>query len=134
MIGLLMGTTAAAQEFLTNAGSAVVIDHNTGQTLLAKNADVPLPPASMSKLMTLYMTFEALEDGRLALDTVLPVSEEVRHWFASPRSAVGFLAHAASLPMEEIGPHASPTGPACRRRWARRSRRCDAWWARTPPG
>ena len=40
-------------------------------------------------------------------EAVLPVSEEVRHWFASPRSAVGFLAHAASLPMEEIGPHAS---------------------------
>ena len=93
MIGLLMGTTAAAQEFLTNAGSAVVIDHNTGQTLLAKNADVPLPPASMSKLMTLYMTFEALEDGRLALDTVLPVSEEAAAYggstmFLDPRDRV----------------------------------------------
>ena len=40
-------------------------------------------------------------------EAVLPVSEDVRHWFASPRSAVGFLLHAASLPMEKIGPHAS---------------------------
>lgn len=67
---------AEAQGFQTAASSAVVIDHNTGQVLMAKNADVALPPASMSKLMTLYMTFEALEDGRLQLDTRLPVSAE----------------------------------------------------------
>ena len=40
-------------------------------------------------------------------EAVLPVSEDVRHWFASPRSAVGYLIHAATLAMEEIGPHAS---------------------------
>ena len=40
-------------------------------------------------------------------EAVLPVSEDVRHWFASPRSAVGFLLRAASLRMAEIGPHAS---------------------------
>ena len=43
-------------------------------------------------------------------EAILPVSEDVRHWFASPRSAVGFLRHAASLPWERImevcGPHA----------------------------
>lgn len=64
-----------AQAFETEAGAAYVIDHNTGQVLLAHNADVPLPPASMSKLMTLLMTFEALRDGRLTLETRLPVSE-----------------------------------------------------------
>jgi D-alanyl-D-alanine carboxypeptidase (penicillin-binding protein 5/6) len=64
-----------AHAFETQAGSAWVIDHNTGQVLLSHNAEVPLPPASMSKLMTLLMTFEALDDGRLALDTRLPVSD-----------------------------------------------------------
>jgi D-alanyl-D-alanine carboxypeptidase (penicillin-binding protein 5/6) len=64
-----------ARAFETQAGAAWVIDHNTGQVLLSHNAEVPLPPASMSKLMTLLMTFEALDDGRLALDTRLPVSE-----------------------------------------------------------
>ncbi|GIT91875.1 D-alanyl-D-alanine carboxypeptidase [Jannaschia pagri] len=82
-----------AQEFQTRAGSAVVVDHNTGQVLLAKNADVPLPPASMSKLMTLNMAFEALEDGRLSLDTVLPVSAEAAAYggstmFLDPRDRV----------------------------------------------
>ncbi|MEM9013150.1 MAG: D-alanyl-D-alanine carboxypeptidase family protein [Pseudomonadota bacterium] len=58
----------------TNAGSALVVDHQTGAVLLAKNADAPLPPASMSKLMTLLMVFEALEEGRLTLDDTFPVS------------------------------------------------------------
>ncbi|KGL00894.1 MULTISPECIES: D-alanyl-D-alanine carboxypeptidase family protein [Thalassobacter] len=76
-IALVVAAPAAslAQVFQTEATSAVVIDHNTGQVLLSKLADVPLPPASMSKLMTLLMTYEALEDGRLTLDTILPVSE-----------------------------------------------------------
>jgi serine-type D-Ala-D-Ala carboxypeptidase (penicillin-binding protein 5/6) len=69
------GLAATARAFETQAGSAWVIDHNTGQVLLSHNADVPLPPASMSKIMTLLMTFEALDDGRFSLDTRLPVSE-----------------------------------------------------------
>ena len=89
----LCAMPAPAQDFQTLAGSAVVIDHNTGQTLLEKNADVPLPPASMSKLMTLNMVFEALEDGRLSLDTELPVSEHAASYggstmFLDPRDRV----------------------------------------------
>jgi D-alanyl-D-alanine carboxypeptidase (penicillin-binding protein 5/6) len=72
---VIAGLSGTARAFETQAGSAWVIDHNTGQVLLSHNADVPLPPASMSKLMTLLMTFEALDDGRLSLDTRLPVSE-----------------------------------------------------------
>ena len=42
---------------------------------------------------------------------VLPVSEDVRHWHASPRAAVGFLLHAAALPGERIGPRRNLTMP-----------------------
>lgn len=70
----LVAPPAQAQAFQTEATAAYVIDHGTGQVLFSHNADVPLPPASMSKLMPLLMTFEALDDGRLALDTRLPVS------------------------------------------------------------
>lgn len=66
---------ALAQVFTTDATAAYVIDHNTGQVLLEHNADTALPPASMSKLMTLAMAFDALADGRLTLSTVLPVSQ-----------------------------------------------------------
>ncbi|MEM9798325.1 MAG: D-alanyl-D-alanine carboxypeptidase family protein [Pseudomonadota bacterium] len=90
---LLLSQAAVAQEFQTSAGSAIVVDHNTGQVLLEKNADVPLPPASMSKLMTLNMAFEALEDGRLTLETELPVSAEAAAYggstmFLDPRDRV----------------------------------------------
>jgi len=75
LILCLSGSMAAlAQGFQTEARAAYVIDHNTGQVLLSHNADTPLPPASMSKLMTLLMAFEAIRDGRLSLDTQVPVS------------------------------------------------------------
>jgi serine-type D-Ala-D-Ala carboxypeptidase (penicillin-binding protein 5/6) len=66
---------ARAQDFETAATAAWVFDQTTGTVLLSKNADTPLPPASMSKLMTIYMAFEAVADGRLAIDQELPVSE-----------------------------------------------------------
>lgn len=53
---------------------AIVIDEKTGEVLYARNADKKLYPASMTKVMTLYLTFQALDDGTLSLDTKLPVS------------------------------------------------------------
>ena len=67
----------------TKAKSAIVIDYNTGIVLLEKNADQAMPPASMSKLMTLNMVFEALDDGRLSMDDKLPVSEHAMSYGGS---------------------------------------------------
>jgi serine-type D-Ala-D-Ala carboxypeptidase (penicillin-binding protein 5/6) len=72
---ILVLSTQIGAAFETTARAAYVLDQGTGTVLLAKNAELPLPPASMSKLMTLYVTFEALRDGRLTLDERLPVSE-----------------------------------------------------------
>ena len=69
-----MSVAPSAAAFQTTARSAIVIDHGTGIDLMVKNADERIQPASMSKLMTLYMLFEALDDGRLTLDERLPVS------------------------------------------------------------
>lgn len=74
---------AAARALELNAKAAYVVDYGTGTVLLERNADVPLPPASMSKLMTLYMAFEALGDGRLNLDDRLPVSEHAMSYGGS---------------------------------------------------
>jgi len=65
----LTGTaqTAFGQTQTTPARAAIVIDLTSGAVLLEKNADTPVPPASMSKLMTLEVVFDALETGRLAL-------------------------------------------------------------------
>ncbi|SDO61983.1 D-alanyl-D-alanine carboxypeptidase (penicillin-binding protein 5/6) [Lutimaribacter pacificus] len=72
-----------AQAFDTRATAAFVLDMKTGTILLSKNADRPLPPASMSKLMTLYMAFEAVRDGRLRLEEELPVSSHAMSYGGS---------------------------------------------------
>ncbi len=72
-----------AQAFDTRAKAAFVMDMTTGTVLLSKNADQPLPPASMSKLMTLYVAFEAIRDGRLTLDERLPVSRHAMSYGGS---------------------------------------------------
>ncbi|MEO0774692.1 MAG: D-alanyl-D-alanine carboxypeptidase family protein, partial [Pseudomonadota bacterium] len=76
LVGFILSLLIAvpAHAFETQARGAIVIDLSTGTVLLDKNADEPQPPASMSKLMTLYMAFEAIRDGRLQLDEKLPVS------------------------------------------------------------
>jgi D-alanyl-D-alanine carboxypeptidase (penicillin-binding protein 5/6) len=72
-VGVLMAGHAFA--FDTQARSAMIVDQTTGTVLLAKDADRPVPPASMSKLMTLQMLFEALRDGRVDMDTKFLVSD-----------------------------------------------------------
>ncbi|MCJ8139927.1 D-alanyl-D-alanine carboxypeptidase family protein [Falsirhodobacter halotolerans] len=77
MLALLVtALPTASLAFETRAQAAWVYDVTTGTVLLDKNAQAPLPPASMSKLMTLNMLFEALHDGRVTMDTTFPVSEK----------------------------------------------------------
>jgi D-alanyl-D-alanine carboxypeptidase len=54
--------------------AAIVIDGNSGETLYERNQDEPRHPASITKVMTLYLLFEQLEQGRLRLDSTLRVS------------------------------------------------------------
>lgn len=82
--GVLTGLSAvSAAAFDTKARAAFVLDTGTDTVLLDKNAQEPLPPASMSKLMTLYVAFEALRDGRLTLDERLPVSSHAMSYKGS---------------------------------------------------
>ena len=76
-------TPLSAQDFDTAATAAWIYDQTTGTVLLAKNSDEPLPPASMSKLMTIYMAFEAIADGRLQIDQELSVSEHAMSYEGS---------------------------------------------------
>ena len=72
----LAGTFLAlpAFGFDTAARSAWVYDMTTHTVLMDKNGNTPVPPASMSKLMTINMLFEALRDGRVTIDTTFGVS------------------------------------------------------------
>ena len=79
----VLAAAATAQSFETRAQAAYVYDQTTGIVLLEKNADTPLPPASMSKLMTLLMAFEAIADGRLSVTEELSVSQHAMNYGGS---------------------------------------------------
>jgi D-alanyl-D-alanine carboxypeptidase (penicillin-binding protein 5/6) len=66
------GTSRALE---TAAKQALIVDYQTGSVLLEKDADVPIHPASMTKLMTLYILFDQLKQGKLAMDDTFRVSE-----------------------------------------------------------
>lgn len=70
----------------------ILIDAKTGQTLYEKNADTPFPPASMSKLMTMLMVFEALKSGQLTLDE--PITISVDAWKRGGASSGGSTMYA----------------------------------------
>src|SRR5690606_36029621 len=67
-VAILLPGTAQARY------AAVVMDSRTGEILYSRNPDEQLYPASLTKIMTLYMTFEALQRGQLRLDQKLSVS------------------------------------------------------------
>ncbi len=66
----------AAQAIETLAKQAILVDATTDTVLFEKNADQPMAVASMIKLMTVYLAFERLADGRLKLEDTLPVSRK----------------------------------------------------------
>lgn len=86
-LSILRGFTASAAEFTpaTTAdfdvpcAAAILVDEDSGTVLYEKNADARRPIASITKVMTLLLTFEALEAGKISLDDFVPVSEHAYH-------------------------------------------------------
>jgi len=73
---LLLSPAAFADVFETSAKQAIVIDYDSGAILFEKNADERMSPSSMSKVMTMYLVFDALKKGDLNLDDKFLVSEK----------------------------------------------------------
>ena len=76
----------AAAQALSAPYAAMVIDARTGEVLHSRNADTRLHPASLTKMMTLYIAFEAVERGEISLDTVVTISRKAA---AEPPSELG---------------------------------------------
>lgn len=73
--------TVQAAEIKTQAKHAILVEGSTGAVLFEHDPDVRMPPSSMSKLMTVYLTFERLRDGNILLDDEFKVSDEIwRKW------------------------------------------------------
>lgn len=58
----------------TPVSASIVVDESSGQVLSESNADLPTYPASLTKMMTLYLAFEALQKGKITFNSALPVS------------------------------------------------------------
>jgi len=76
LIAFFMSGHAHAVTKETAAKQAYIVDAQSGQVLLNKNASQKMPTSSMSKVMTIYMVFEALKNGIISLDTEFEVSEK----------------------------------------------------------
>jgi D-alanyl-D-alanine carboxypeptidase (penicillin-binding protein 5/6) len=75
-IGASVIAAGPASAIDTTAREAILVDFDTGAVLFEKNADERMPPASMSKIMTVYLAFERLKEGRLRLEDEIPISEK----------------------------------------------------------
>ncbi|MEH6827967.1 D-alanyl-D-alanine carboxypeptidase family protein [Parasphingorhabdus sp.] len=72
----LSSVVVAAPIFETDAPIAYITDLSSGAVLFEKNADKQIPPASMAKMMTVYVAFDLIEKGKLKLDDKFRVNEE----------------------------------------------------------
>lgn len=94
---------AHAQGYETRAKQAILIDVETGTILYQKDADARLPPASMTKIMTMAVVFAAIRDGRLSLDQEFVVSEDAwRQGGAPSRGTTMFAALKSSIRVEDL--------------------------------
>lgn len=73
---LFMGTVYAEEDYARGAKSAILVDSATGEVLYEKNADEALAPASMTKLGSMLVIMEAIDNGNLSLDDEVTISEE----------------------------------------------------------
>jgi D-alanyl-D-alanine carboxypeptidase (penicillin-binding protein 5/6) len=94
---------ANAQLFETRAGQGFMIDAETGTVLFSKDPDKLIPPASLAKLMTMEVVFNALKSGRLKMDDTFFVSENAwRKGGASSGGSTMFAALKSNIRLEDL--------------------------------
>lgn len=89
LIAMMWIAAVAATQALAAPYAAMVIDARTGEVLHSRNADTRLHPASLTKMMTLYIAFEAVRNGEITLDTPVTITKAAA---AEPPSKLGLRA------------------------------------------
>ena len=97
---LTFATSASAAEFSASleCKSAILMEASTGRVLYEKNADEALPPASVTKIMTLLLVVEAVDEGKIKLTDMVPVSEKA----ASMGGSQVYLQPGEQMSVEEM--------------------------------
>lgn len=105
LLPALIGTASAQQpgSFTSKARNAILMDYDSGSIIYQKSADQRVPPASMSKLMTLAVLFRELKEGNLSLDDEFTTSENAWRTGGAPsRTAAMFIPINTKTPIREL--------------------------------
>jgi serine-type D-Ala-D-Ala carboxypeptidase (penicillin-binding protein 5/6) len=94
---------ASPSDFTTSAPYAILMDYDTGSVIYAKNADAPMEPASMAKLMTLAVVFDQLRQGKIHLDDQFFISDHAwKDGGAASGSSTMFAKLHSKVPVEDL--------------------------------
>ncbi|RMF11900.1 MAG: D-alanyl-D-alanine carboxypeptidase [Alphaproteobacteria bacterium] len=102
LLALFVPSPGRAQGFTTAAKHAILIEQETGTVLYEKAADERFPPASMAKMMTLYILFEQIHSGALSLDDTTRVSSHAWKRWAGSEGSLMFLSENEEVSVEQL--------------------------------
>jgi D-alanyl-D-alanine carboxypeptidase (penicillin-binding protein 5/6) len=100
---LAVPSVAAAPQFPATAPIAFMQDLSTGAVLYARDADRRIPPASMAKMMTVYVAFDMIKKGELKLDRAITVNPETwRKWHGPQAGSTMFLSPGEQVSVDNL--------------------------------
>ena len=103
ILAVVYPATAAAPPYDTTAPVAYMVDLSSGAVLYAKDADRRMPPASMAKMMTVYVVFDMIKKGELKLDQMMEVRPETwTKWHGPAAGSTMFLSTGEKVSVENL--------------------------------
>lgn len=99
---LLIAGAAQAQGIATAARHAILVEMETGDVLYSKDAATQFPPASMAKMMTVYLMFEQISEGSLSLDDTTVVSADAWKQWAGTEASLMFLGEGETVSVRDL--------------------------------
>ncbi len=98
VLTLLLFLAAPALALESKAKQLIVLDYNTGATIMSREADTPMHPASMTKMMTAHLIFKGLKEGKLSMEQTFKVSEKAWRMQGSKM----FVELGADIPLSDL--------------------------------
>ncbi len=85
-----------------NCKSCIILDYETGTVVFEKNADMAIPPASLTKLVNMYILFEEIQANNISFNDIVPLPEESWYVNAPPGSSLMYLEQGQKVTLKEL--------------------------------